>query len=630
MRNHLSDAGLHVRLAATRLLSRLGLGDSSFVLVLSVIIGIVTGIAAVGFHELIDAVRDFLYRREGADFLYGRGIWMLVVIPATGGLVVGVLSRYVFRAREGHGVTDVIESVIRTSGFQKPLIAVEKIFTSAITIGTGGSAGAEGPIVQIGAAISSGVGQVFQVARQHMPILIACGAAAGISSIFNAPFGGVLFALEVILQDFSLRSITPVVLASVVAQITTRGLFHVIPLIRPAAGEYTAIFAMPYWTVEQHAALDWNQFANFVVLGLLCGVIGVTLTRTMQLLESLFRKLPVPASVRPGIGGALLGILGVGYVMIFGWMMHKPKPFSFDVYPMPAFFGDGYGVIQYLLRHDFYASPSMTHVVLILIFLCAAKVLATGFTLSSGGSGGVIAPSIFLGATAGAVLGIFLRWTGYFGALLPELYALVGMGAALAAVVHAPMAAILICFELTLDHKVMLPAMLACVTATGLARLLYPDSIYTAALRRRGLRVGVGSDLRMLRQITVEQIDLEPAMVLQPADPMQRVLDLMTQTGTSNFAVIDKQCRYVGMVVSQDVNAALLQRDAVPLMIVSELVRADLPVIRSSDDLATVLDHFSRHDVSHFPVVLPDAPDKVIGLISRAGLMRRYQSFISG
>ena len=631
MFRRLNDAGFRLRVVSERLLARLGLSESSFAVVLAVIVGAVSAAAAVGFHELILATRDLLYWREGSAFLYGNGIWMLVLIPTFGGLCVGGLSRYVFRTREGHGVTDVIESVIRTSGFQRPLIAVEKILTSAVTIGTGGSAGAEGPIVQIGAAIASGVGQMFRLARHHMPIIIGCGAAAGISSIFNAPFGGVLFTLEVILQDFSIRTITPVVLASVVAQVTTIALFQFIHFLTRSGVEYKAIFAMPYWAVEQQATLRWGQVMNFVVLGVVCGLVGVGLTRAMQLSDSLFRRLRMTPAARPAIGGALLGLLGVLYVLIFGRvMLNQAKPFPFDVYPMPAFFGDGYGIVQRLLSHDFYAWHSARQVLILLTFLGLAKVVGTSLTLGSGGSGGVIAPSLFLGATAGAVLGILLRESGYFTAVQPELYALVAMGAVLAAVVHAPMASILIVFELTQDYKVMLPAMLACITATGMARLLYRDSIYTAALRRRGLQVGSAANLQALRQLSIEQVELDPAAVLQTSDPFQRVLDLMGQMGTSNFAVIDNVGRYVGMVVAQDINLALMQREAVPLMIVSELMRADLPRLRSTDNLATAMEAFGRYDVSHLPVVLSGAEDKVIGLLTRAGLMRRYQSVMGG
>jgi len=195
----------------------------------------------------------------------------------------------------------------------------------------------------------------------------------------------------------------------------------------------------------------------------------------------------------------------------------------------------------------------------------------------------------------------------------------------LAAVVHAPLAAILILIEVTAADQIALPAMLASVIATGIARRIMPDSIYTLALRERGVSVGGHGEHVLLRRMNVEQVALEPAAVVQPSDPFQRVLDLMTQMSVSNFVVIDRQGHYIGMLTEDDINVALMQREAVPLLLVGELMRVDIPFVRNSDDLATVLDVFSRHDIDHLPVCLEQSPGKVIGLISRAGLMRRYQ-----
>ena len=239
-----------------------------------------------------------------------------------------------------------MESVIRSSGFIKPLVAIEKIITSGITIGTGGSAGAEGPIVQIGAAIASGTGQAFRVSRQQMSVLIGCGAAAGISAIFNTPMGGLLFALEVILQDFSISNMTPVVVASVMANVATKAIFrHVLHL------DYNAIFA--FNTTEQFT-IDWLQIQNFIILGFICGIIGVTTNRLMDFTERRFHRVPLPAALRPALGGVLLGCIGVIYIFLFARLRHQFKPIPFEVYPAPTFYGDGYGFIQLLLGADFY------------------------------------------------------------------------------------------------------------------------------------------------------------------------------------------------------------------------------------------------------------------------------------
>jgi CIC family chloride channel protein len=525
-----------------------------------------------------------------------------------------------------------MESVIRTAGFQRPLIAVEKILTSGLTIGSGGSAGAEGPIVQIGAAIASGVGGFFGLARQQMPLLTGCGCAAGISAIFNAPFGGVLFTLEVILQDFSIRAFTPIVVASVIAQVTTLAIFQQLGRWQHAPVEYRAIFDMPQIEVLSQSVLNWSQVGNFVLLGAICGLAGLTLTRLMHVAETRFRRLSIPKPLLPAVGGALLGLTGVLYILLFGHLLlHKSKPFDFSAYPPPAFFGDGYGVMQQLLVGSFPGYQTFDGKILtLLLFLCLIKILATCLTLGSGGSGGVIAPSLFIGATAGASLGILLRATHLFPGLQPEFYALVGMGAVLAAVVHAPMASILIVFELTKDYNVMLPAMLACVVAMSVARMLYPDSIYTESLRRKGLRLGGPNDLNILRRLSVEQVPLEPATSVKSSEPFQKIIDMMAAKGLADFIIINSDGRFRGMIPADDVTYVLLQPEAIPLLTCGDVARGDLPAIQTTDDLATALDTFARHDVARLPVVVPGSPEHVVGLVSRSALMRRYQKELTG
>lgn len=618
-------AGTRLRILITRLLGRFGAGGDAFLVIVAVLIGLVTAAAAVGFHTLIVETRTLLYERFGEQRLYGPWLFMLVVWPALGGLTVGVLARYVLRAREGHGVVDVMESVIRSRGFMRPSVAFEKILTSAVTIGTGGSCGAEGPIVQIGAAIASGVASLFNIARQQMPTIVACGAAAGISAIFNSPMGGMLFALEVILQDFSIRNVTPVVVASVIANVATQAIFR-----RVLHEDLRAIFSLPGMT---QATLTWTTIGHYAILGIACGAVGVTLTRLMYYGEEWFHRLRASPALRPAIGGAIVGVMGVGYVLFFGRLLagqHKPIPFS--TYPMPAFFGDGYGFIQLLLTPEFYNHTRVGYFLCILLFLLVAKVVATCVTLGSGGSGGVIAPALFLGSVTGGLLGMLLKLLNPQDVTVhAEVYALVGMGAVLAAIVHAPLASILILLELTRDSSLVLPAMLATVIATGTARLVLPDSIYTLALRRRGVRVsGGGADRSLLHRMHVEQVDLEPATLLKLSDPFQRVLELMNQTHVADFAVVDDEGTYKGMIVAEDVRTALVEREAVPLLLVEEMIRTDVPYALTSDDLAKTMDAFAKYDISHLAACFPGRPGRVIGLIGRASLMRRYQQELQG
>lgn len=618
----LTAAASRSRVLCNRVLASLGLGDESFLLLLAVLVGMVTAGAAVLFHHLVNQLGELLYVGTGEELLYRRGLVLLIVIPAAGGLVVGVITRLLLRNGRALGVPDVIESVIRTRGFVRPSVAIEKIVTSGVTIGSGGSAGAEGPIVQIGAAISSGIGRLFGLAQHQMPLLIGCGAAAGISAIFNAPIGGVLFTLEVILLDFSIRTFTPVVVASVIANVSTRAAMS---LTSPESSNYSAIFAKPGFIWPGQTVLDWGQIGNFVLLGVLAGIVGGAFVRLSHFTDRRFLRLSWLGIFRPAVGGALVGVLGVLYVIALGWMMlGKSKPIDFVTYPMPAFFGDGYAAINEMLKPEIYDRMRVTQGLLLLSFLLVAKMAATILTLGSGGSGGVIAPSLFMGATTGGIVGLALRAGGWFANVQPEVYAVAGMAAVLGAVVHAPMAAILIVFELTQDYKVMLAAMLATVVALAFSRLISRDSLYTRVLKERGINVGRSADVSVLRRLIVEQVALEPAASVHASDPLQRVLDLMEQTGNGQYIVLDQRGDYVGMVLPEDINLALLRRDAVPLMIVEEIARSNVPLIRSEDDLGTVLEIFNRHDVNHLPVHLSSAPGKVIGLISRTALLRRY------
>ncbi|MBC8107266.1 MAG: chloride channel protein [Anaerolineae bacterium] len=615
-------AATRLRILVTRALASLGLREDSFLILVAVLIGLVTAAAAVGFHQLIDFIRTLLYQRVGEDRLYGPWMFLLILWPSLGGLSVGIITRY-FGAREGHGVVDVIESVMRSSGFIRPRVAIEKIVTSAITIGTGGAVGAEGPIIQIGAAIASGFGSVFRLARGQMPTIIGCGAAAGISAIFNSPMGGLLFALEVILQDFSIRSVTPIVVASVIANVATQGIFSQL-----FHENFEAIFRVPAMDIR----MNWPIVGNYVVLGLVCGIVGVSLTRLMYFTEERFRRINLSSVIKPALGGAVLGVMGVSYVLIFGRLLAgRAKPVPFDIYPMPAFFGDGYGFIQLLLTSDFYQHTPY-YLALLLAFLIFAKLVGTCITLSSGGSGGVIAPALFLGATAGGLLGHLMKMSGLFnpGLVQPEAYALVGMGAVLAAIVHAPLASILILLETTRNSGLMLPAMLSTVIATAMARIILSDSIYTLSLRRRGLNVSAGAEGSLLHRLTVEQVDLEPATILKLDDPFQRILELVSTTNASDFPVADEAGNYVGMVVSDDVRTAMLEREAIPLLLVEELLRRDVPVVKTTDDLAMTMDQFGRIDIGRLPVCFPGAPGRVIGMISRSRLMKRYQDGLAG
>jgi CIC family chloride channel protein len=623
MRTNVFAVLARTRIVTDRFLAKIGIKDQGFLVILSVVIGLITGAAAVFFHELIDLIRTLLYEDVGPHrHLYSTGIWLLVVIPALGGLLVGIISNHLLKVREGKGIVDVLEQVSRSSGKIDPLVVLEKIFTSAITIGTGGSAGAEGPIVQIGAGIASGIGQLFRVARQEMTVLIGVGSAAGISAIFNSPIGGVFFAVEVVLRDYSIRAFTPVIIASVVANYATAAIFQTLPK-HYGGTDYTAIFNIP--ASAQATGFALSNIGLFAILGIVCGLIGVMMTKLMHFAEEYFEHIrKIPRFVRPAIGGALLGVLGILYIFCCG------KVIDTQAYQMPAFFGDGYGAVQQLFLPSFYSASHglWINIFLVLCVLVLAKIIGTCFTLGSGGSGGVIAPSLFLGGVLGGAVGMVLAKLD-ITSLQPQAYALVGMGAVLAAVIHAPLTSILILLDVTRDYTITMPAMIACIIATATARVIFRDSLYTMSLRQRGVHIGTSGDLHLLQSLYVEQVALEPAVTLSDSDPLQKAVDLITTSNTVDFVVVDKDGSYVGMLLSEDIKTALIDREALPLLLVGEIMRTDVPVIKVSDDLATALDTFSVHDIARLPVVISGESEKIVGVLSRAALMRRYYAAVA-
>jgi CIC family chloride channel protein len=576
-------------------LTRFGFGEDSILHLIGPIIGIATGFASVGFFELIEWFTSFLYGGVHQLGVYGGRIWLLPVLPAVGGLLVGLVVHRFAQEAKGHGVPEVMDAMARREGVIRPRVALAKAVSSVLTIGTGGSAGTEGPIVQVGAAIGSTIGQVLGSPRRHMRVLIGCGTAAGISSIFNAPIAGVLFALEVFLRDLSLRSFAPVVFASVLGSTVANAALGRAP--------EDAIFSMPNVSHE----FAWWELGNYLVLGLVCGFVAVAFIRILYWSEDAFERLPAHPVVKPVIGGVAIGILAVAWVKIT------------SSEAAPEFFGNSYALIMRAL--DVEVAEWTLGFVLALWLL---KIASTSLTLGSGGSGGVFAPSLFLGCTAGGAFGLVLLKMGLISPDRVPAYSLVGMAAVVAGTTHAPLTSILIVFEITQDYRVILPVMLSGVTATLMAQLVFRDSIYTLKLRRRGVRLNTLADTTILKRLQVSQIELQHCPTVLPDDPLQSLLDKAATWSISDFAVVDDKGDYQGMAVAHDIKTALLQREAIPLLVVGEIMRDDLPTVGPYESLDLVLDKFARHDVQSLAVSESADNDQIRALITRQAVMRHY------
>ncbi len=581
------------------------------------VIGVLTALVAIGFAWVLGNIELSTERLQslvqGPD---GTRLWLIPVVPMAGALITGVLVYRFAPKAGGHGVPHVLDAIVRKGGKIPVVNGVVKVVTAICTVGTGGSAGAEGPIVQAGSVIGSAMAQRLGIERRHIPTLVGCGAAAGISSIFHAPIAGVFFALEILLRDFSLKAFSPIVMASVFAMAFTQ-------VVLPAED---AIFAFELVGYLFTAA----ELPSYMVLGVLCAGVSWVFVESLEIGEGFFGRLRIHPVLLPMTGAFVLGLLG---------MLGQRACTSLDASslvptdsPVPVFFGNGYAMIQSLLDPSHYTAADVTwSAVITLGMLVFAKIVATCSTLGSGGSGGVFAPSLFVGATVGGAYGLLLDMLGLIpDGGSPASYALVGMAAVVAGTTFAPMTAILMLFELTHEPRVLAPIMLAAIISTMFSRMWMRDSIYTAKLRRAGVRIGTSRDLGILRHVPVASVQYAalPSEPVYASDPLSKLITLHAHHNVPDFPVIDQAGQYIGMVTGRDMRAALIDREAIPLLLVAELMRTDVPTITADEHLDTVMEKFTKSDVSSLCLLDQFGQMNPVALITREHVMNRYNQVL--
>ena len=581
------------------------------------VIGILTALTAIGFAWTLDRVEHWAEHLQGElQGSDGTRLWLMPLIPMVGALITGILVYFFARDAAGHGVPQVLDAIVRKGGKITKRVGFVKILSSICTVGTGGSAGAEGPIVQSGAVIGSALAQRLGIDRRHINTLVGCGAAAGISSIFNAPIAGVFFALEILLRDFSLRTFTPIVMASVFATAFTQ-------VVLPSE---EAIFAFEL----SGYLFTVTELPSYMILGFVCAVAAWMFVETLHIAEDTFARVNLHRILKPVLGALLLGMLGmIGQRACQSLDSNSLVPTDS---PVPVFFGNGYAMIKSLLDPSHFTAADVTWTAVVTLgLLLIAKIVATGCTLGSGGSGGVFAPALFIGATVGGTYGLVLEMLGLIpNGGSPASYALVGMAAVVAGATFAPMTAILMLFELTREPRVLAPIMLAAIISTMFARMFMPDSIYTAKLRRAGVRIGTSRDLGVLRHVPVASVkyDALPNEPVYASDPLSKLITLHAHHNVPDFPVIDHAGHYIGMVTGRDMRSALIDREAIPLLLVAELMRTDVPTITADEHLDTVMEKFSKSDVSSLCLLDQFGQQNPVALITRENVMSRYNAVL--
>ncbi len=532
----------------------------------------------LGFTYLFTGYRD--YSAAGrAPYAYAHelGAWFVVGAPVLGGLLYGPLIYFFAREARGHGVPEVMLAVADRGGRIRPQVAVVKSVASALCIGSGGSVGREGPIVQIGSALGSTLGQIVRVPESRLRVLVACGAAGGISATFNAPIAGVFFALELILRDFEADSFGVVVLASFVADIIGRAVFGSHPFLTLPA-------------FQLHSPVEYLLYAG---LGLTAALVGVVFIRVLYGSEDIADRLwHGPEWLRPAAGGLLLGLL---------------------LLALPQLYGVGYPPVEHAILGN--------TVVWLLLLLLAGKIAATSLTIAIGGSGGVFAPSLFMGAMLGSAYGAGVHH------LLPGLtgpagaYGLVAMGAVFAAAARAPITAVIIIFELTGDYRIILPLMLAIAIATGVSSLINHDTIYTLKLRRRGIDLMRGRSANLMQLLIVADA-MQPAPTqLQTTTSLNEAIARIAETPTDGLPAIDEHGRYRGTLSTEQLEQAMRENalDATA----GELTQ-DIPALKPDQTLEDALGAL-LHAHSGLPVIAPGS-DSPVGWLTHRDVLHAYNT----
>jgi CIC family chloride channel protein len=552
---------------------------------MAVAVGVVAGGGAIALRWMIRAVQWFFFD-QGTTLgsAYGLPVppWIVTIAaPAVGMVIVVHLVRWWAEEAKGHGVAEVQFAVRMRGGKIRPRVAFAKAVSSAISIGSGGSVGREGPIVQIGASLGSALAQFAGLSSEQVKLMVAAGSAGAIAATFNAPVAGVLFGLEVILGSFAARSFGLVVVSAVSATAVAQAVLGPEPAFR---------------LVQPFTFVSWWELGLYLLLGVVTGVVSLLFVRSVYGVEDWFDRRHVAIWVKAVAGGLVVGLMGtLGSDLLFGV---------------------GHEGVEMALAGGLSAG-----LMLALVFM---KIAATSITLGAGGSGGVFAPALFIGAMAGGAFGKAA------GQLLPGItapagaYALVGAAAVFGASSHAPMTAILILFEMTNNYRIILPLMLAVVVAQLLASRIDPDSIYSIKLRRRGALTAPRAELSTLDILLVADAMTEEVPSVRSDLALDALASRARRDRNHSWVVLDAQERLAGIVSVTDLEQAIVEGEMSGRTVADVMTRA-VVTCTPEEPLRHAFRRFTERDVYQIPVLDPQDGGKVAGVLRRTEMMWAYK-----
>ncbi len=573
------------------------LTDRQMLLILAFIIGILASFAAYILHTLIHQIQAIL--TEG--FEVNSFNWLYLVFPVIGIYLTSLFVRYVVRDNISHGITRILYAISSKRSHLKPHNCWSSVIASAITIGFGGSVGAEAPIVLTGSAIGSNLGQLFKIDNKTMMLLVGCGAAAAIAGIFKAPIAGLVFTLEVLMVDLTMASLLPILVASITANVFTWALM---------GGKSLFTFVMDSaWQVDRLPAC--------VLLGLFCAFISLYFIRTMTFCEGIFAKMKRHPYGKLAVGGIMLSSL---------------------IFLFPALYGEGYSAINILLNGTteadwnqlldkslFYGHGNLLVVYIALVLL--TKVFATSCTNGAGGCGGTFAPSLFIGGFGGF---LFARlWNMYqIGVYVPEKnFTLLGMAGVMAGVMHAPLTGIFLIAEITGGYALFVPLIIVSVVSVMGISIFEPHSIYAMRLARQGKLITHHTDRAVLTLMSMDSIIEKDYISVAPDMPLGKLVNVISRSQTDFIPVLDVGGRLLGDIDITKIRHIVFRTELYNKFNVSQLMSHVPAVLYTNEPMELVMKKFERSNAEYLPIV--DINNKLTGFISRTRLYTMYRKMVA-
>ena len=547
-------------------------------LFLAAVVGIISAFIAIGFRYLLFFFQNLFFYQEISGEEVSPvdntlGLWVIIV-PVIGGLLVGLITKYAASEAKGHGVPEVMEAMTLHGGKMRPRIVLFKALASALSIGSGGSVGREGPIIQVGSGIGSTFGQILNLDRDQVRVLVGCGAAGGIAATFNTPVAGIIFALEIILIELKSRSFISLVIAAFFATTVSRIFLGSTPA-----------FEIPAYSFE-----SLYEIVFYLGLGVISGFTSIALIRLVYYTEHLFSKIKIPHITKPAMGGLIVGIIG---------------------FFLPQVFGYGYDTIAKLLNQEFI----LTTILLLLVF----KIVAFVVTIGSGASGGIFSPSLFVGAALGAAYGWILNVPFPYITAPIGAYALVGMAAVFAAASRATFTAIIIIFELTLDYNIILPLMFSCVIADLISWSFSKDTIYTKKLSLRGIKVTHDMEANVLDKFKVGEV-MSLTYGISLDEKVSDIRKSFIEGNNNTTCAIDNYHILQGIITLKDLDKIPSEESNEPIR---NYLKEPYDVLYPNETLSEALFKMTKHNVDTLPVIQSNEDYEVLGQLTRNDILNK-------